>query len=179
VLAPASNFYYTDEKKETTVSLSAESSLSSEPATSAGPFRRVLVAWDGSADSVTALRTASAIIGHGPGHVVALSVQPAVPRRDEPIDLKEELSGQVRRVEAIFETTRESIARNSPVRMDLHTAESRHIGDSICDYAAEHGFDLLVIGRHGEGGLIHPKLGHIAQSAARSCKIPVLLVSSR
>jgi len=63
--------------------------------------------------------------------------------------------------------------------MDLHTAESRHIGDSICDYAAEHGFDLLVIGRHGEGGLIHPKLGHIAQSAARSCKIPVLLVSSR
>lgn len=44
--------------------------------------------------------------------------------------------------------------------------------------SAEHSFDLLVIGRHGEGGLIHPKLGHIAESAARGCKIPVLLVSA-
>ena len=62
--------------------------------------------------------------------------------------------------------------------MDLHFAESRHVAGSLCDFAAEHGFDLLVIGRHGDGGLTHPKLGRIAESAARSCSIPVLLVSA-
>ena len=71
-----------------------------------------------------------------------------------------------------------SVAKTSRVRMNLQTAESRHVAGSVCDYAAEHGFDLLVIGRHGEGGLIHPKLGHIAESAARSCRIPMLLVSA-
>ena len=34
------------------------------------PFRRVLVAWEGSADSVAALHTASALVGGQPGHVV-------------------------------------------------------------------------------------------------------------
>jgi nucleotide-binding universal stress UspA family protein len=60
----------------------------------------------------------------------------------------------------------------------LTAAESRHIAGSLCDYAAGHGFDLLVVGRHGDGGFVRPRLGHIAESAARSCKIPLLLVSA-
>ena len=145
---------------------------------SGGPFRRVLVAWDGSADSVTALRTAAAIVGDGPGHVVALSVLPALPPREAEKDVPAELPAQVRRVEEPFEAARASIAKTSSARISLHTAESRHVASSVCDYAAEHGFDLLVIGRHGNGGLIHPKLGHIAESAARSCPFPVLLVNA-
>jgi nucleotide-binding universal stress UspA family protein len=141
------------------------------------PFRRVLVAWDGSADSVTALRTAAAIVGTSQGHVVALSVLSG----NHPETTNDETGappGQIRSLATTFETTRASIAKTLPVRMDLHTAESRHVAGSVCGYAAEHGFDLLVIGRHGDGGLIHPKLGHIAEAAARSCKIPVLLVSA-
>ena len=144
----------------------------------AGPFRRVLVAWDGSADSVAALRAATSIVGGRPGHVVALSVLPAVRRREAGDDQAAETPAQASHIRATFEATRAAIARTSAVRVDLHTAESRHIAGSVCDYAAEHGFDLLVVGRHGEGGLMHPKLGHIAESAARSCKIPVLLVSA-
>ncbi len=143
-----------------------------------GPFRRVLVAWDGSADAVSALRTAMAILGDGPGHVVALAVLATAPHREAENDLPAKLSASARRVEETFETARASIAKTSPARINLHTVESRHVAGAVCDYAAEHGFDLLVIGRHGDGGLIHPMLGHNAESAARSCKIPVLLVSA-
>jgi nucleotide-binding universal stress UspA family protein len=66
----------------------------------------------------------------------------------------------------------------APCRVNLHTARGRHVARSICDYATEHGFDLLVLGRHGDGGLLRPKLGHIAEAAARGSKIPVLLVSA-
>lgn len=158
------------------MSPAADSRLTLQPA--ASPFRRVLVAWDGSADSVAALRTAAAIVGEGHGHVVALSVLATAAHREAAQDQAAELSAQVRRLETTFETTRTSIAKASRVRINLHTSESRHVAGSVCDYAAEHGFDLLVVGRHGEGGLIHPKLGHIAESAARSCRIPVLLVSA-
>ncbi len=143
-----------------------------------GPFRRVLVAWDGSPDSVAALRTATAIAGTGRCHVVALSVVPSAPPREASQDPGTPWPGQAQRVAEAFETTRAAIARTSPARLTLHTLESTHIAGSVCEYAAEHGFDLLVIGRHGDGGLIHPKLGHIAELAARSCPIPVLLVSA-
>lgn len=144
----------------------------------ARPFRRVLVAWDGSADSVAALRTASAIVGDRPGHVVALSVLAAVPPREAMNDRPAEGSAHADRIKSTFEAARAAIAKTSNVRIDLRTEQGHHVAVSVCDYAAEHGFDLLVVGRHGEGGLIHPKLGHIAESAARSCKVPVLLVSA-
>jgi nucleotide-binding universal stress UspA family protein len=53
-----------------------------------------------------------------------------------------------------------------------------HPDRSICDYAVEHGFELLVVGRHGFGGVMHPKLGHVSRAAVRNSKIPVLLVSA-
>jgi nucleotide-binding universal stress UspA family protein len=143
-----------------------------------GPFRRVLVAWDGSADSVTALRTATSIVGDHSGHVVALCVAATAPRREAEMDLQQELPAEVRHARDVFEATRVSIAKTSPVRVDLHTARGRHIAELVCDYAVEHGFDLLVVGRHGDGGLMHPKLGHIADAAVRCSKIPVLLVSA-
>jgi nucleotide-binding universal stress UspA family protein len=49
----------------------------------------------------------------------------------------------------------------------------------LCDYASEHGFDVLVIGLHGHGGLVSRKIGHIAEAVVRSWSIPVLLVSAR
>jgi nucleotide-binding universal stress UspA family protein len=144
----------------------------------AGPFRRVLVAWDGSADSVAALRTATAIVRDDSGHVVALSVSAPAPPREAVKDQDNELPAQVRHARDVFETTRASLARISSVRVDLRTVQGPHVAESVCDYATEHAFNLLVVGRHGDGGLRHPKLGHVAESAVRSCKIPVLLVSA-
>jgi nucleotide-binding universal stress UspA family protein len=160
------------------VNCSADSSPTQQALALAGPFRRVLVAWDGSADSVAALRTATAIVGSPSGHVVALSVLPAGPHSEAGNDEPANASAQARHVRLAFAATTEVIARTSPVRIDLHTAENPRVAASLCDYAEQHGFDLLVIGRHGDGGLMHPKLGHVAETACRSCKIPVLLVSA-
>ncbi len=82
-------------------------------------------------------------------------------------------------MEAAFETARATVARTSAARIDLHTAEGRHVAGSLCDYASEHGFDVLVIGRRGHGSLISRKIGHIAEAVVRSCSVPVLLVSAR
>ena len=144
----------------------------------ASPFRRLLVAWDGSPDSVAALRTAAAVVGSAPGHIVAFAVLPeGVQPEAEPDDAGAGSESGRRAAEA-FEFARAAIERDPGVRMTLHSEPGRHVARSVCDYASEHGFDLLVVGRHGEGGILHPRLGHIAEAAARNSKIPVLLVSA-
>jgi nucleotide-binding universal stress UspA family protein len=45
--------------------------------------------------------------------------------------------------------------------------------------STEHAFDLLVLGRHGYEGILHPKLGHVAHAVARASRVPVLLVSAQ
>ncbi len=143
-----------------------------------GPFRRVLVAFDGSADAVAALRTATSLVGGSAGHVVALAVLTAAPHREAVHDGPAEASGQALRVAAAFEATRAASTSAAPARVDLHTMQARQVAVALCDYAVGHGFDLLVVGRHGDGGMLHPRLGHIAETAARTCAVPVLLVSA-
>jgi nucleotide-binding universal stress UspA family protein len=143
------------------------------------PFHRVLVAWDGSPDSVAALEMAAAVTGDEHDHVVAYCVLPAPPHVEAWRDDAGELPAPTRHVLEAFEATKSAIAAARPVRITLHTCEDRRIAESICNYASEHDFDLLVIGRHGDGGVLHPKLGHIAQVAARESTVPVLLISGR
>ena len=67
------------------------------------PFRRVLVGWDGSPDSVAALRTGAAMVSGGPGHVVALAVLAAPPHPEADRDQAGEVSAGTRRATEIFE----------------------------------------------------------------------------
>jgi nucleotide-binding universal stress UspA family protein len=143
------------------------------------PFHRVLVAWDGSPDAVTALKMAAAVTGGEHDHVVAYSVLPAPPHVEAWRDDAGELPGPTRHVIEVFEATKEAIVAATRVRISLHTCQDRRIAESICGYAREHDFDLLVIGRHGDGGVLRPKLGHIAQVAAQQSTVPVLLVGGR
>jgi nucleotide-binding universal stress UspA family protein len=140
-------------------------------------FRRVLVAWDASADAMAALRAAAAVVGDESGHVVALAIVPAVPHLEGERGVAG--STDADRAERAFELVRESLAATSRARLSLQIAEGPQVARSICDYADEHGFDLLVLGRHGDGGLLHHKLGHVAEAAAKSSKIPVLLLSAQ
>jgi nucleotide-binding universal stress UspA family protein len=48
----------------------------------------------------------------------------------------------------------------------------------VTDYAAEHGFDVLVLGRHGNGRRRKARLGQVADHAAATCAVPVLLLST-
>lgn len=140
------------------------------------PFRRVLVAWDGSPDSVMALRTAAAIVAGTQGHVVAFAVLPPSPPR-EAGDGQPGMPEAARHTREAFEFARDSLGTTS-APVTLETTQGRQVPKSICEFAAEHAFDLLVLGRHGQGGILHPKLGHTAQETARIAKVPVLLVSA-
>jgi nucleotide-binding universal stress UspA family protein len=156
----------------------APESNSDRPKLASNPFRQVLVGWDGSPDSVAALRTAAAIVGDGPGRVIALAVLPSPPHPEAERDRTGTEATGNHHAYQTFEATRSAIAAASRTRISLHTEEGRHAARSLCDHATEHGFDLLVLGRHGDGGILHPRLGHVAEAAARASRIPVLLVSA-
>ncbi len=144
---------------------------------SCSPFRRVLVGWDASASAAEALSVAASVAGDG-GHVVALAVLPGAPATEVAEEHRDDLAAFKRRAEERFtQARRDASSRN--VRISLHVVEDRQVGRAVCKYADEHGFDLLVLGRHGEGGALHPRLGRVAEAAARASTLPVLLVSVR
>jgi len=142
----------------------------------AGPFRRVLVGWDASPDAAEALCAATAIVRGDAGHVVALTVLPAAPETEAADEQEGERAAIRRRAEERFQRLRGPEAAG--VRMSLHIVEGSEVGKAVCAYAAEHGFDLLVLGRHGDGGRLRPRLGRVAEAAARSSAVPVLLLSA-
>jgi universal stress protein A len=47
---------------------------------------------------------------------------------------------------------------------------------SIVDYAAEHTADMIVLGSHGHGPVIHFLLGSVAERVVRQAVCPVLIV---
>jgi nucleotide-binding universal stress UspA family protein len=142
----------------------------------AGPFRRVLVGWDASADAAEALCAAAAIVGGEAGRVVALTVVPAAAEAEAADEQESERAAIRRRVEERFERMRGPQAPG--VRISLHIVEGREVGRTVCAYAAEHGFDLLVLGRHGDGGGLRARLGRVAETAARGSAVPVLLLGA-
>jgi nucleotide-binding universal stress UspA family protein len=149
-----------------------------QPGAPAIPFRRVLVGWDGSPDAEAALRMAVAIVGDGPGHVVAFAVLPSPPHLEAWQDQAGAESAGTHGVKEGFARVKASIETTSRTRIALATAQGTKAAQSVCAYAAENAFDLLVLGRHGDGGMLHPRLGQVAKAAAMTSQIPVLLVSA-
>ena len=47
---------------------------------------------------------------------------------------------------------------------------------TIVDYAADNGYDLIVMGTHGRTGLAHVFVGSVAEHVVRSAHCPVLTV---
>jgi nucleotide-binding universal stress UspA family protein len=140
------------------------------------PFRHVLVGWDGSPDSLAAFQAAIGIVGDEPGMVTAFAVLPLGHEPEANLD-RETLPGIAAR--EAFESARASVAAATPARVSFRSIESGRTVQAICDYADEHSFDLLVVGRHGFGGLLSGSLGHVSQGAVKHSKVPVLLVSAR
>jgi nucleotide-binding universal stress UspA family protein len=149
-----------------------------QPGARAVPFRRVLVGWDGSPDAEAALRMAAAIVGDGPGHVVAFAVLPGPPHLEAWQDEAGAESAGTHGVKEGFARVKASIETTARTRLDLATVQGAKAAQSVCAYAVENAFDLLVLGRHGDGGMLHPRLGQVAKAAAMTSQIPVLLVSA-
>ncbi len=145
---------------------------------SAGRFRRVLVGWDSSAGSATALLTAAAIADGDVGRVVALAVLRPVAHSESAEDRAAEMARHRRQAEESFGKVRDTLPDASRVRVTLEFAESSDPGRSLCDYLNAHEFELLVLGRHGNGGLLRSRLqlGHVAETVTKKSGISLLLL---
>jgi nucleotide-binding universal stress UspA family protein len=147
---------------------------------SARRFRRVLVGWDSSPGAAAALLAAAAIADDEMGHVVALAVLRPVPRGEGG---EEERAGEIARhrhqAEESFGKARGTLPGATRARVTLEFAESSDAARALCDYAEAHMFELLVLGRHGTGGVLHPRLGHVAEKAAKKSGLPLLLLGGR
>jgi len=141
-----------------------------------GSFRRILVGWDCSPGAAAALRAAAAVAADTAAHVVALAVLKPAPHTEEAADGAADFDGRQRFAEETFAKARAAMPDAQQARVTLRFAQSGNAARTVCEYAQQQGFDLLVIGRHGAGGVLHPRLGHVAATAARKGSLPVLLV---
>ena len=146
---------------------------------SAGPFRRVLVGWDCSAGSAAGLRAAAAIADGETGHVVALAVLRPVPHGESEEDRAAEIASLRRQAQESFGKARDTLPGPLRARVSLKLAESSDVARALCEYADAHVFELLVLGRHGTGGIMHPRLGHVAETIAKKSDLPLLLLGGQ
>lgn len=138
-------------------------------------FRRILVGWDCSPGAVAALRAAAAVADGGATHVVALAVLRPAPHTEDVAEGVADYDERQRFARETFATARDNLPDALRARLSLQFEQSGDAARAVCEYAQQHGFDLLVLGRHGTGGVLHPRLGHVAAVAARKSSLPVLL----
>ena len=147
---------------------------------SAGRFRRVLVGWDSSLGAVAALLAAAAIADDEMGHVVALAVLRPVSRGESgEAEWAAEIARHRHQAEESFGKAWDTLAGATRARVTLEFAENSDAARALCDYADAHMFELLVLGRHGTGGVLHPRLGHVAERVAKKSDIPLLLLGGQ
>ncbi len=137
-----------------------------------GMFRRVLVGFDGSTEAKHALRVALALAAdvHGEARVLLVVRTPAHSETPEE---------QARAAEA----ERENLSRGlSEFHLPEHPDVSMEVayaddpGRAIAAYAAEHGFDIVVVGGHGREHTMHRGLGQSVEALLRDHPCPVLVV---
>ena len=138
---------------------------------------RILLAVDGSAYTQKMLDYLAA---HdemlGPGHQYsAITVQPPLPPR-----ARAALSKEV--VDEYYADEAERVM--APVRAFLQRkgvqaqllSKVGPIGDTIAATAEADGYDLIVMGSHGQGALGKLLLGSVSTQVLARCTVPVLLV---
>jgi nucleotide-binding universal stress UspA family protein len=140
------------------------------------PPRRILVGWDCSPGAAAGLRAAAALAADGAAAVVVLAVLKPAPRTEDTAEGAADFGERQRFAQETFAKARAGLPDALRERVSLRFAESGDAAPTICEYAQQHAFDLLVLGRHGTGGVLHPRLGHVAATAARKSTMPVLLV---
>lgn len=64
----------------------------------------------------------------------------------------------------------------TPLKAEVHLIIGQPTGLAISRYAAEHEFELIVMGTHGRGPITHALMGSVAESVVRSAPCPVLTI---
>lgn len=142
-----------------------------EPA-HAGAFRRILVGFDASDEAYDALRTAVALAGdlRGEAHVLLVVRPPAHSETEEE---------RARAARAERENLSIGLAQfHTPEEVSISTevVYAEDPGKALAAYAAEHGFDIVVVGGHGREQVMHRGIGQSLEALLRNHPCPVLVV---
>lgn len=62
------------------------------------------------------------------------------------------------------------------VSVELAVCEDHAPAKAICDYADDHGADLIVVGSHGRGGVERWLIGSVAERVVRHANVNVYVV---
>jgi nucleotide-binding universal stress UspA family protein len=141
-------------------------------------FHRILVGWDGSSDARQALRTASKLAESLAAEVTLLAVLKARSRAEAADEAAEELAERRRQALEEMEAEAHHVAAAPAVRVRCELAEADETSAGFDAYVREHGFDLVVLGRHGRDRALHPRIGTLSEYQVRHGTCPVMVVGS-
>ncbi len=111
----------------------------------------------------------------GQHHFTLLNVQPAVPPRAAAVIDKATLKGYYEsESEKVFKPIRTFFGRHGI--QGQYIAKVGHAADVIAQSADKGGFDLIVLGSHGQSSLMNLVMGSVATKVIAHCKVPVLLI---
>lgn len=139
---------------------------------------KILVAIDGSENSLRAARYASKTAVHFPGSRVSLvyvdtmSVQVKVKGGGMPPDY-DELVSEGRK--AALEDA-EKIFTENQLPYNVKVLEGYDIAETICDFAREYNYDQIIMGTRGLGNLKGIVLGSVSHKVIRNAPCPVTFV---
>lgn len=70
-------------------------------------------------------------------------------------------------------------AATDHVKLNVTEVSGGDPADQIADYADEHGFDLVVVGSHGQDQATHGGPGRVVERLVRDPSCPILVVPYR
>ncbi len=139
------------------------------------PYRKILIAFDGSDGSVKALRRALLLARQQGAEVTAFSVDEHLPRFapgvgevDEEEDLRDQHFAELR-------GGAEALAKEQGAEIKTEAAVG-HAAQAILSFAQEGGFDVIVIGHAGHSGLWGTLLGSTTARVVDQATCDVLVV---
>lgn len=133
-------------------------------------FGRILVGWDGSRDSEHAVRVSTSLATELGADVLVL----AVLQRPETVECMDELESEMTARKLRTQAALNRLTSASCVHSEI--VEASDPVAALHGYAQEHGFDLLVLGRHGVDRALHPQIGTVVEQEVRHSSCPVLVV---
>ena len=137
-------------------------------------FKRILVALDGSANSIRGMNEAISLARQSEGTITGIHILPGVPS-----ELTDTLNGYRK---YLLEKTRKFMynAKTSAPRHGIDFEEkivtSNDIVNAIANFAKSDKFDIIIIGVRGVGSPKSEFFGSVSNGILHSSRIPILVV---
>ena len=142
----------------------------------ASMFSRIVVGWDGSRGAADSLTAACHLAGPE-GEVLALAVVPSFDHVEAAEERTRAVAESREPLERLFDQALAGLPMPSP-RVRLRFTEGERVADALLRCSVEQGYDLVVLGLHGNEGEVHHRLGHVASHVVKAGRCPVLLMPS-